>query len=222
MKKTEETEKHRKKVFKIVLKAILIIVSTMIIILLPDILFQLRFLVKKIPIVKKIVYANISDKEYVQMMIMALINCVAVSVSIMAYYVARTTGRTQIEQHEQDIILSALDMEKNLKKNNQVIFDLRNGTGNIKELIINDELIKNGICLFSAKKITSNERETWQSYVGKVTSIRKYYDAGDDKKKSDKINEYCKKFFIEDSETMEYSQAMQTLIKTLKKIAEGE
>lgn len=210
--------KNLKRMLKVVLAFILI----MIFIFSPDILFWIRHVVKKIPIVNNFARSNISDKEYVQIMIVAFTNCAAVSVSIMAYFVAKTVSKAQIEPHEQGIIVAATMMINSFKKNSKIIFDTKKGTGNTNELIISDDLLKNGILLFSAKKITAEERDTWLSYFRKVTSITKYHEAGNVKEENEKINEYFQKFFEEDSETMEYKESIQALIHSLEKIAEGE
>lgn len=126
-------------------KSIKIFIIIVIVVFLPDLLFKVRILTKSLPLIENMLYKGLSDKEYVQIMMSTLVNCVAVSVSIFAYYVARTTGRTQIEQHEQEIIMSAINIRRNIKKNSYVIFDIKNNTGDIKDMTY--LLVKSSVAL---------------------------------------------------------------------------
>ena len=106
--------KFIKKNIKIIISILGIIVIILLIVLLPDLLYHIRRAVKKIPLIQKIIFQGFSDKEYVQIMMGALINCVAISVSISAFYVAKAVSKTQIEKHKQEILISASNIFSNL------------------------------------------------------------------------------------------------------------
>lgn len=89
-------------------------------------------------------------------------------------------------------------------------------------MVWNDELEKCSICLFTAKKITSEQKKIWQSYVDKLLLIKEYHRVGDEKNKGNKINEYCNKFFKEDADRMEFSTEMYEFLNVLNNIVEGE
>lgn len=188
----------------------------------PDLLFHMRHLMKEIPVLKGILFKNLSDSGYVQIMMSTLINCVAVSVSIFAYYVARTTGRTQIEQHWQEILISATSMRKNIKKNCSEIFYIKRGTGNNRKIVWDENLEKYSVCLFAARKITLEQRDFWQTYVDKIISIKKCYEQGEERIQKEKVNEFCHKFLKEDTDSMEFGILMSEFLDTLNNIIEGE
>lgn len=202
-----------------VIKIILVISLVMVIIILPDLLYQIRRLTKTIPIIKHIIFPTLSDKEYIQVMMEAVVNSVAVSVSILAYYVAKITGKTQIEQHRQDIMLSAYRMRKNIKRNSYELYDVKKGTGNIKKVELEEGIQSCCYCLFSAGKLTEKQRADWQAYYDKVSAILKYHKDGDEKNKEIKINEYCEKFFEE--EDRELKKEIKELLEVLDNIIKG-
>lgn len=212
----------KEKILRICKKALKVIAIVILIIILPDLLFQIRLLIKKVPFISKILYKDLSDIEYIQMMIGTLINCVAMLISCFAYYVAEIAGKSQVQQHNQEILISAINMSKNINRNSHEIFDIKKGTGDITNLYWDPELEKNSICLIAAKKLSFEQRKIWQAYQDKIIRILKYHELADDKHKEEKINEYCNKFFKEDTEILEYNSQMNELLITLYKIEEGE
>lgn len=208
--------KLAQKGIRLIVFILMIIAILLFIILLPDLIFHIRGMFKKIPLIKKILFYELDDKEYVQLMMGALINCIAVSVSISAFYVAKAVSKTHIEKHKQDILISATSIVKHIKKNSYVIYEIKiKGTGDIKELLFDKEFEKYIFCLFTAKIITSRQRELIQSYSNKISKIREYHETGQEKHKNEKLDEYCKEFLKADAEGAELNDTMQEIINTL-------
>ncbi len=222
MGKEEATDKTGNKKFKNIGKILICLLALLLVVFMPDILFHIRTIIKKLPFLNIIVYTGITDAEYVQLMVASLINCAAVSVSIMAYHVARTTGRTQTDRQKQEIILSATNMVKNIMENSRKIYDFGKNIPATHDLEMNYDLEINGICLFSSAKITKEHRATWQSYVDKVQKIKKYYNCGNDRLKDEKIKSFCNRFFDDDADEMTFSAEMENLLEKLKLISKGE
>ena len=222
MRKEGTADKTGDKKIKFIKKVLICLLSLILIVFLPDILFHIRIFIKNLPFFNVIVYTGITDPEYVQLMVAALINCAVVSVSVLAYHVAKITGRTQTDRHQQEIILSAANMLKNIMENSRKIYDLGKNIPGTHDLEMNNDLEINGICLFSSSKITREQRAIWQSYVDKVQKIKKYTASGNDKLKDEKIKSYCNKFFDDDADELTFSAEMNNLIATLRLIEEGE
>lgn len=207
-------------------KMIIIIVCIVFLLLLPDLLILLRELLKKIPYSDIVIRKAILDRDYIQMMTGVLTSCAAICVSVMAYRVVKETGKIQVMQHEQQIVLYAKRLRKNIKRNSLLIFGLKGRLENsrsVQDLVCDDSIEEWIVCLYLSGKFNEEQKKLCESYYEKISCIVKSYaESREDHVIMEMFGKYSNRFFKEDSEQMEFCDEMKEVMDILEHASKGE
>lgn len=187
---------------------------------LPDILFYLRAFFEKCPVSKSIICEEIVKEKYIELMLGPLLNCIAITVSIIALHTARTSGKIQVLRKNAKIITAASNTREIIKNNMMVLNSIRRNMGNIQELIIDQSAIEYAAYLYSAKEITLDNFIFFKEFTRRVSKINKLHELNNDQERDKKIEEFCGKYFKEG--TVEYVEKLKNLVEHLDEIMKGE
>lgn len=231
MRSAEDNRDRKRKLIDVpkngsVIKILIIIVCIVLLLLLPDLLILLRDILKKIPHSDIVISGKILDKDYIQMMTGVMTSCAAICVSVMAYSVVKATGKIQVMQYEQQIVLYAKRLRKNIKKNSLLIFGLKGRLENsrsVQDLVCDDRIEEWIVCLYLSGKFNEEQKKLCESYYEKISCIVKSYaENREDHVIMEMLSKYSNRFFKEDSEQMEFCDAMKEVMDILDHTSKGE
>lgn len=201
---------------KVAFSVIAGLVALLLLCYLPDILFKWRNLLKSLPVLKNLICDQINDSKYIELMLVPLLNCIAITISIFALHTAKSTNKTQILQQKAKIIKASSNMREIVENNMMVVHNLQKNQGDIQELLIDKNAIEDAACLYSEEKITIEELAFFKEFIRKVSNINNLHRLGKDEDKEKEINSFCQKYFKEN--TVEYIKELRTFVDNLDQI----
>lgn len=209
---TDNSKKGLKRLGLIMIILVLVIMFCF----LPDILLNIRKFIKKVMPFKNIICTEVTDILYIKLMLGPLFSCMAIAISILAFHTAKSTGKIQKLQQKANIIKASANIREIIKTNAIVIYNLKRNTGSIRELSVNRYAVEDAAYLYSAEKINRAELILFNEFFRKVSCIRNLHELNNTKSKEEEINNFCKKYFRENS--VEYISELNELIKKLDQI----
>lgn len=186
----------------------------------PDILFKLRQLLISWAIFKPLISEEITNNEYIEIILVPLLNLFAITVSVLAFRTAKSAETSREMQKNTEIIKAAIYIRERIKRNMTVVSELKGNQGNIAELYKNEESLNYMLCLYGAQKITKEQFNFIQNFFNKIHNITNRHNLNDDKNKVKEINEFCDTYFQNDC--LEYVTDLSNLTNLLDKIIQGE
>ncbi len=205
-----------KKVIKIVVIIIAFAIILLLIGILPDVIYHCRDFLKALPIIKNVFVGEITNIEYIKIMVGPLFSLVAIVVSILAFITAKSTGKIHAIKKNAQIVIATSNISKMIQTNMVVINKLKDNTGNIKELLIDKNCINDAAYLYGAKKISISQFRYFKDFEKTVCNIKEYHDDGKDAEKENEIKFFCDTYFCKNS--VEYVDKLNELKQTLENI----
>lgn len=186
----------------------------------PDLLLTLRSQLKGVPVFKNLVYPNVKDVKYMEIILTLLLNCIAIIISVFALYTSQSYTKTQVSQQKAKIIEASSNLEEIVGKNMKVIFELKDNVGNIMELLIDRKILRKALSdaaiLYSVDIISRKDYIFLKKFVNRVSEIKSSHDLGRDQDKEEQIKKFCEQYFEEN--TLQYTEEVQCFLKSLHKL----
>ncbi len=201
-----------KNIIKLIMSVITIFIILIVLGILPDTLVIFRENLKQVSFLENLFVDIITDEIYVKIILGPLFNCIAIFVSILAFYTAKSNEKNQLIKKNASIIIATTIMQNFIQKNMDTIYRLNTNTGDISELLLNDA-IQNAAFLYSAEKISVEQFKLFNQLSKDVYKINKLHSLGKDEEKKEKIKSFCNTYFEDGS--LEFDQKLRDLEHTL-------
>lgn len=114
-------EENKKKCIKRkIFLSLKLLVLLIFLLLFPDLLFALRGLIKSFNFFSDIFCKDIDDLKYIELMLMPLLNCITITISVMALITAKSSAKTQEISQNSKILYASINVIDTIHTNMRV------------------------------------------------------------------------------------------------------
>ncbi|MBC5745190.1 hypothetical protein FMM74_016835 [Lachnospiraceae bacterium MD308] len=211
-------------------KIVIIIIVLLFIFLLPDLIYNIRVLLLRIGILKRIAIPDLDNEKYISMMLTIISCCTTGIISFIAYRLSKILGVMEINSQKTKLALLAIRLMRNIEYNSEIIFkmskDICNDLSNLQCEEIFSEIVTR---LYSSHAIDKNEKDICSDYlklVEKIYKAQKLIDTkggqdGNEQKLTKQIDKFSDNYFKDSGDILKFNDNFKSIIEKLEQISVG-
>ncbi|MBR1481488.1 MAG: hypothetical protein IJ598_00790 [Ruminococcus sp.] len=201
---------------KIVLIVLAVFLGLPFFCVIPDLLLILRNLLSSIPPFNTIIQTSIQPDKYITVIMNPFFSLGAIIISLFALSISKSSAKNQNMNKQASIIKAASTIKESIEKNTTVIFEIKSSSGNINDLVVNDDLNKDASILVGTQRISYDEYIYYMSFMNTVRDIKKCTDD----KRQESACDFCKEYLKHNKATC--NDKLNDLISKLQSIEKEE
>lgn len=183
--------------------------------ILPDLILLLRNWIKSLAPNSSLFKNNINGESYLSIILNPLFSFTAITISILAVLVNKSSNKMKSNEYETQIITAATYIHLSIENSSSTIYNLYKKYTNPNTIIINRISYQEVAYLYVNNKITFDEFEYYINYLNEISFI---ISSQENTEREKRLADFCKKYFKND--TINKVEELNTINKKMKKIIE--